>query len=76
MSETLDAIYEKGVFKPLKRPDISEGQQVRLIVESLDEERSPADVLELAGQVYQGLTEKEVDEIERIALNRRSLFSR
>lgn len=75
MSETLDAIYENGVFKPLKRPKISEGQQVRLIVEPT-EERCPEDVLELAGQVYQGLTDKQVDEIEHIALNRRAFFAK
>ena len=34
MSETVEAIYENGVFKPLSSPNISEGQHVRLTVET------------------------------------------
>ena len=73
MQQTLDAIYKRGVFKPLKRPKIREGQQVRLIVETLSEE-SGEDLLTLAAQVYRGLSAKQIDEIERIALNRRDFF--
>jgi len=73
MKQTLEAIYEKGVFKPLKRPEISEGQQVRLTVET-PSEWIPEDMLELAAQVYQGLSDKQIDEIEQIALNRRNFF--
>jgi predicted DNA-binding antitoxin AbrB/MazE fold protein len=73
MRETINAIYENGVFKPYKRPDISDGQSVRLIVESISE--TPAeDMLELAAQVYNGLSSQDIDEIEQIALNRRDFF--
>ncbi|MBW4499450.1 MAG: antitoxin family protein [Scytonema hyalinum WJT4-NPBG1] len=30
MQQTLDAIYENGVFRPLKSLKISEGQKVKL----------------------------------------------
>jgi len=55
----------------LKTPEISEGQQVRLIVETTSE-ATPEDLLELAAQVYQGLSAEQVDEIEQIALHRQT----
>ena len=73
MNQPIKAIYENGIFRPLKPPEISEGQQVRLIVETTSEP-TPEDLLELAAQVYQGLSAEQVDEIEQIALHRRDLF--
>ena len=73
MKRTLDAIYENGVFKPLERPEISEGQQVQLIVET-PSEWTPEDLLDLAAQVYQDLSDKQIDEIEQIALSRHDFF--
>jgi predicted DNA-binding antitoxin AbrB/MazE fold protein len=75
MKETLAAIYENGVFRPLKSPRIADGEQVRLIVES-PEKGSPEDMIKLATDVYQGLSEEEIDAIERIALNRASFFGK
>ncbi len=34
------------------------------------------DVMELLAGIYEGLSEQEIDEIERIALDRRDFFSR
>ncbi len=65
MKQTINAIYEKGVF--LENLAISEGKQVRLTMETSSD---TTDLLELAAQVYQGLSEEEIDEIEQIALNR------
>ena len=62
MKHTLEAVYENGVFKPLRPPEIPNGQQVRLEVETLVQP-SADDLLELAAQVYQGLSEKDIDEI-------------
>ena len=45
---------------------------MRLVVEPAG---VPADVLVLVTQVYDGLSEEEVDEIERIVLDRRNFFS-
>lgn len=75
MSETLEAIYENGVFKPVKAPRISEGQHVRLTVETTPE-ATPEELLKLAAEVYQGLSDKQIHEIEAIALNRTDFFRR
>lgn len=74
MQHILDAVYENGVFRPLKPPEIPEGQQVRLVIESSATPK-PDEMLKLAAQVYQGLSDQEIDEIEQIALDRRDFFS-
>jgi len=75
MSEyTCEAIFENGVFKPLRPTDIAmaEGQKVRLVVETVE----PAeDVLELATSVYNGLSSKQIDEIEHLILSREHFFN-
>jgi predicted DNA-binding antitoxin AbrB/MazE fold protein len=74
MKKDISAIYENGVFKPLEHPEIPDGQLVRLVVEILP--KSPVDdLLELAAKVYEGLSKKEIDEIEQIALDRRNFFT-
>jgi predicted DNA-binding antitoxin AbrB/MazE fold protein len=32
MTQILEAVYENGMFRPLKTPDLSEGQAVQLLV--------------------------------------------
>ena len=74
MKATVEAIFEDGVFKPVERPEIPDGEHVQLTVETAarpDHE----DPLELATRVYQGLRPEEIDEIERIALNRSQFFT-
>ncbi|MBM4047813.1 MAG: DUF104 domain-containing protein, partial [Planctomycetes bacterium] len=34
MKYTLEAVYENGIFRPLRPPELPEGQQVRLMVET------------------------------------------
>ena len=46
MKQTLEAIYEDGVFKPVEHLEIPNGQQVRLEVETLSDP-SMEDVLSL-----------------------------
>jgi predicted DNA-binding antitoxin AbrB/MazE fold protein len=75
MKETIEAIYEKGVFRPLETPDISEGLKVRLEVETLPES-SVDDLLELAAKVYRNLSDEQIDEIEQIAFDRDELFGK
>lgn len=74
MSISIDAIYENGAFRPLLPNEIalSEGQRVHLRVEAA----SAVDVIELASKVYDGLSPDEIDEIERIALDRSNFFGR
>ncbi|MEC4818481.1 MAG: antitoxin family protein [Scytonema sp. PMC 1069.18] len=72
--QTLKAIYENGVFRPLEEPELTEGQFVQIIVEPTTP-LSPQDMLQLAAQVYEGLSATDIDEIEAIALNRDNFFS-
>jgi len=73
LKQTLDAVYENGVFKPSLPLNLPEGQHVRLEMETPSEE-NPEDLLELAGQVYDGLSNQQIEEIEQIALDRREFF--
>ncbi len=66
---TIEAVYEHGVFKPLIPPSLMNGQYVRIAVE-LYEKKTADNILGLAAQVYDGLSDQDVDEIETIALNR------
>jgi len=70
---TVEAVFQDGVFRPLRRPDLPEGERVRLIVESMAQ-GSPIDVLELATRVYEGLSPRDIDEIEEMA-RRRTFFA-
>jgi predicted DNA-binding antitoxin AbrB/MazE fold protein len=70
-ARTLEAVYEHGVFRPVVKPaGIAEGQHVRLTVES----GSPEDILALAASVYEGLTDEEIDDVEKIAFARDDFF--
>jgi len=74
MKQTIDAVFENGSFRPLNSHSLpfSQGQRVKLIVEAPSE--SQEDLIELAAQVYEDLSDKEVDEIEQIALDRSNFF--
>lgn len=74
MEQTVEAVFENGSFKVLDPSllHLSEGQQVRLVIE--EEKQSAQDILALAAKVYEGLSKDEIDEIERIALDRRDFF--
>ena len=73
MKQTVEAVYENGVFRPLRSTGLSEGQHVRLEIETPPEE-SCDDLLELAGRVYDGLSDDQIDEIEKIVLDRNDFF--
>ncbi len=72
MTQTIEAIYQNGIFKPLNpvSDTIAEGEKVKLVVEI--EEVNP--IMKLAENFYEGLSEEDVDEIERIALDRSNFF--
>ena len=74
MTQTIEAIYQNGIFKPLTpiSQEITEGEKVKLTID--DEKLTPEEMLELAGQVYKGLSDEDVEEIERIALDRSNFF--
>ena len=72
MTQTIEAIYQNGMFKPLNpvSESISEGEKVKLVVEI--GEVNP--IIKLAENFYEGLSEEDIDEIERIALDRSNFF--
>ena len=72
MKQTVNAIYEQGVFRPLTDPAVPENQLVKLIVDS-PADLTPEEMLKLGAMVYEGLSEDEIDEIEQIALENRNL---
>ena len=74
MTQTIEAIYQNGIFKPLNpvSEEIAEGETVEIIIK--DKRLSPDEMLKLAGQVYEGLSEEDIEEIERIALDRSNFF--
>ena len=74
MTQTIEAIYQNGMFKPLKplSEEIEEGEKVKLVVETENEEINP--IMKLAENFYEGLSEEDIDEIERIALDRSNFF--
>ena len=74
MSQVLEAVYENGAFRPLATSPalgLTEGQHVRIVVAA----NGPSDMLDLAAQVYAGLAERDVAEVETIALDRSSFFA-
>lgn len=72
MTQTIEAIYQNGMFKPLNpiSESITEGEKVKLIVE-VEEVNS---IMQLAENFYEGLSEEDIDEIEKIALDRSNFF--
>ena len=74
MTQTMEAIYENGVFKPLNNvsAEITEGGKVEITI--TDKRLSAEEMLKLASQVYEGLSEEDINEVEQIALDRSNFF--
>jgi len=74
MTQTIEAIYQNGMFKPLSpvSDEIAEGETVEITIK--EKRLSPEEMLKLAGEVYEGLSEEDIEEIERIALDRTNFF--
>lgn len=72
--QTIEVIYQNGMFKPLNPilDEIQEGEKMEIIVK--DKKLSPDEMLQLAGQVYEGLSDEDINEIEKIALDRSNFF--
>ena len=72
-TETIEAIYRHGSFRPIAPVgmNLAEGQKVRLVLESIEK---PEDVLELAAQVYEGLSDEQIDAIEQHSRRRVNFF--
>ncbi len=70
MKHSVEAVYEHGSLKLLEAVDLQEGQRVRVDLHTEEDE----DPLEILGGVYDGLSEREIEEVEEAILNRRTLF--
>lgn len=73
MTRTVEAIFEDGVLKPTSPLDIAEHKKVTLIIK--DEAGEPVDILSLASMVYSGLSPEDIEDVEKLSLDR-SRFSR
>lgn len=75
-AQTLDAVFKDGSFQPLNNSSLpfAEGQRVRLTVDTTAETQE--DLIELATQIYDGLSEEEVNHLERLALDLSSFFDK
>jgi predicted DNA-binding antitoxin AbrB/MazE fold protein len=62
----VDAIFQKGVFKPVRAPELREGERVRLTIQR-EVQATPEDILTLASRVYEGLSEEDIAEVEAMA---------
>lgn len=73
MTQTVDAVYQNGSFRLLRPKDVPlrEGQNVRI---TIDAEESNGEILALAANVYEGLSQDKIAEIEDVALDRDTFF--
>jgi predicted DNA-binding antitoxin AbrB/MazE fold protein len=69
MTHTVEAVFENGTFRPIDPIELSNGQHVKLVIEVAEN-----DPLALAREVYVGLTNEEIKEIEEISLDRENFF--
>lgn len=72
-TETIEAVYEHGGIRPIAPVDVNleEGQMVRLVVELIER---PDDILALAVQVYEGLSDSEIDSLQQHTRRREDFF--
>lgn len=74
MTQTIEAVYQNGVFRPIGTisPDFVDGKAVSITIN--EKKLTPEEMLELAGQVYEGLSDEEIEEIESVAFDRTRFF--
>jgi len=70
MDRVVEAIYEQGTLKLLEALDLPEHQRVRITIHEVSPE-SPDAMLDAWHQVYAGLTDEEIAQIETLSLDRR-----
>lgn len=77
MTRTLAAIYEGGLLKPLEPLELAEHTRVWLTVETEEEAEAQAqEVLDLARQSYEGLSEEERAALEAARMDEARFFVR
>lgn len=75
MGQSIEAVYEHGVFKPLQPVGLAEGQKVSLSVEpsALTPAEAEAKLKEWS-KVYDGLSKEDIADVETMALDRSNFF--
>ena len=73
MTRVLQAVYEGGVLRPLEDPGLEEHQRVLLEIR-IEPRQTGSSALEAWHQVYEGLSDDEIAEVETIALDRGQFF--
>lgn len=69
MEKVVEAVYQNGVFTPLEPLDLPEHLRVRITIQ-VPSTQTPEDILQGWRSVYEGLSDEDTSEIERIALDR------
>ena len=74
MSQTIEAIYQNGMFKPLNPvpEEITEGKEVILNIKTREE--SANEIMKAAENFYEGLSDSDIAEIENVMLDRSNFF--
>jgi predicted DNA-binding antitoxin AbrB/MazE fold protein len=70
-----EAIYENGVLKPLKSLELPDHQRVTITIQ-LPPVENPDEELESWNQVYAGLSDSDIREIESMARIPEPLFAK
>ncbi|RIK78464.1 MAG: hypothetical protein DCC68_15235 [Planctomycetota bacterium] len=74
MKQFVDAVYEDGIFRPVLPVELPPGERVRVEIDvkpKVDVEK----MLSEFQKVYEGFTPAEIEELEKVILDR-SNFSR
>ena len=74
MTQTIEAIYQNGMFKPLNpvSEEIIEGRTVEITIS--EKKLSPEGLLELVGQVYKVFRKKILTKSSELPLTAQSYF--
>jgi predicted DNA-binding antitoxin AbrB/MazE fold protein len=73
MTRTIRAIYDGEVFCPLEAVDLEVGTTLTISFENSYPRPTAVDIIKLAADVYEGLTEAEIREVEAHAVDRLGL---
>ena len=68
------AVYEHGTLRPLTPIDLAEGERVEVTVDRQKTHVTPEEMGALARAVYEGLTDEEIDDIEKSFHRPMSMF--
>lgn len=74
--QTIEAIYQNGMFKPITpiSEEIAEGERVKLVVETESDTEDVNPIMKLAENFYEGLSDEDIEEIEKVTLDRANFF--